>query len=197
MAYQIIQQFCGNNKCKLKSNGKTVECSDQQTADVVNAPVGGTVSRDQSSGNITITTTTGEKWTLSKFDASVDFGRVVTQNQQLGKPSAGVQVIKLTLEDTQGNRDITPYWNYDQINQRRNQQTVPTASRFENQPQLWRNAVSAASAPQRIATQATVGLFGKGLKTLGQTIQNEQTLSNNNLDSLVLEEIERIKKLLK
>ena len=186
MAYQIYKNFASRTNYSLSGDKKAI--FDTTNNDPIGSPVPGTVD-SKNNDSITIKDSAGNKFIISNITPSINEGLEVATNERIGTAKG-----KITLEIKSGgfsssNEKVEDYLNYI-ATAAATAAVIPDVTssnkpKIKPENQLWRTPIKQYYAPLstgvNLISKAATDIFG------------EETITDESL----LEDIKRIKKLLK
>lgn len=201
MAYQIYKNIGGQARYRISSDGKTAEF-DTTNSDQIKSPIEGEISK-KTDDLIQIKDSEGNKFDIENLNSNLSTGQNVKEGERIGTAKGRVKLSIFSSGIFGSKQKVDEFLNF-KTNEKeaddKNKKEQNKANKKEQpaEKELWRVPIETYYAPIGMAVDVMRG----GLKKIYDTVSNDKKdkkyfSDEEQIDESLMEEIKRIKKLLK
>lgn len=201
MAYQIYKNIGGQARYRISSDGKTAEF-DTTNSDQIKSPIDGEISK-KTDDLIQIKDSEGNKFDIENLNSNLNTGQNVKEGETIGTAKGRVKLSIFSSGIFGSKQKVDEFLNFKtnekETEDKNNKEQNKTAKKdLPAEKELWRVPIETYYAPIGMAVDVMRG----GLKKIYDTVSNdkkgkEYISDEEQIDESLMEEIKRIKKLLK
>lgn len=203
MAYQIYKNIGGQARYRISNDGKTAEF-DTTNSDPIKSPIKGEISK-KTDDLIQIKDSEGNKFDIENLNpnSNLNTGQNVKEEEKIGTAKGRVK-LSITSSGFFGSKQkVDEFLNFktnekEDEDKNNKEQNKTAKKQLPAEKELWRVPIETYYAPIGMAVDVMRG----GLKKIYDTVSNdkkdkEYISDEEQIDESLMEEIKRIKKLLK
>lgn len=201
MAYQIYKNIGGQARYRISNDGKTAEF-DTTNSDQIKSPIDGEISK-KTDDLIQIKDSEGNKFDIENLNSNLNTGQNVKEEEKIGTAKGRVK-LSITSSGIFGSKQkVDEFLNFktnekEADDKNKKEQNKSNKKDLPAEKELWRVPIETYYAPIGMAVDVMRG----GLKKIYDTVSNdkkdkEYISDEEQIDESLMEEIKRIKKLLK
>ena len=201
MAYQIYKNIGGQARYRISNDGKTAEF-DTTNSDQIKSPIDGEISK-KTDDLIQIKDSEGNKFDIENLNSNLNTGQNVKEEEKIGTAKGRVK-LSITSSGIFGSKQkVDEFLNFktnekEADDKNKKEQNKSNKKDLPAEKELWRVPIETYYAPLGMAVDVMRG----GLKKIYDTVSNdkkdkEYISDEEQIDESLMEEIKRIKKLLK
>lgn len=201
MAYQIYKNIGGQASYKISSDGKTAEFN-TNSSDSIKSPIDGEISK-KTDDLIQIKDSEGNKFDIENLNSNLSTGQDVKEGETIGTAKGRVKLSIFSSGIFGSKQKVDEFLNFKtnekETEDKNNKEQNKTAKKdLPAEKELWRVPIETYYAPIGMAVDVMRG----GLKKMYDKVYDdkkgrEYISDEEQIDESLMEEIKRIKKLLK
>lgn len=201
MAYQIYKNIGGQARYRISSDGKTAEF-DTTNSDQIKSPIDGEISK-KTDDLIQIKDSEGNKFDIENLNSNLNTGQNVKEGETIGTAKGRVKLSIFSSGIFGSKQKVDEFLNFKtnekETEDKNNKEQNKTAKKdLPAEKELWRVPIETYYAPIGMAVDVMRGGLKKMYDKVYDDKKGKEYISDEEqIDESLMEEIKRIKKLLK
>lgn len=201
MAYQIYKNIGGQARYRISSDGKTAEF-DTTNSDQIKSPIEGEISK-KTDDLIQIKDSEGNKFDIENLNSNLSTGQNVKEGETIGTAKGRVKLSIFSSGIFGSKQKVDEFLNFKtnekETEDKNNKEQNKTAKKdLPAEKELWRVPIETYYAPIGMAVDVMRGGLKKMYDKVYDDKKGKEYISDEEqIDESLMEEIKRIKKLLK
>lgn len=201
MAYQIYKNIGGQARYRISSDGKTAEF-DTTNSDQIKSPIEGEISK-KTDDLIQIKDSEGNKFDIENLNSNLNTGQNVKEGETIGTAKGRVKLSIFSSGIFGSKQKVDEFLNFKtnekETEDKNNKEQNKTAKKdLPAEKELWRVPIETYYAPIGMAVDVMRGGLKKMYDKVYDDKKGKEYISDEEqIDESLMEEIKRIKKLLK
>jgi hypothetical protein len=201
MAYQIYKNIGGQARYRISNDGKTAEF-DTTNSDPIKSPIEGEISK-KTDDLIQIKDSEGNKFDIENLNSNLNTGQNVKEGETIGTAKGRVKLSIFSSGIFGSKQKVDEFLNFKtnekETEDKNNKEQNKTAKKdLPAEKELWRVPIETYYAPIGMAVDVMRGGLKKMYDKVYDDKKGKEYISDEEqIDESLMEEIKRIKKLLK
>ena len=201
MAYQIYKNIGGQSRYRISNDGKTAEF-DTNNSDPIKSPIDGEISK-KTDDLIQIKDSEGNKFDIENLNSNLNTGQNVKEGETIGTAKGRVKLSIFSSGIFGSKQKVDEFLNFktnekETEDKNKTEQNKIAKKDLPAEKELWRVPIETYYAPIGMAVDVMRGGLKKMYDKVYDDKKGKEYISDEEqIDESLMEEIKRIKKLLK
>ena len=201
MAYQIYKNIGGQSRYRISNDGKTAEF-DTNNSDPIKSPIDGEISK-KTDDLIQIKDSEGNKFDIENLNSNLNTGQNVKEGETIGTAKGRVKLSIFSSGIFGSKQKVDEFLNFktnekETEDKNKKEQNKIAKKDLPAEKELWRVPIETYYAPIGMAVDVMRGGLKKMYDKVYDDKKGKEYISDEEqIDESLMEEIKRIKKLLK